>query len=180
MLAITISWVLVCEVSEALKDMIEHETHFISNLIDEGLIVSAMGTSSIEDVWRIKTVSGFNVNGQILKFPKLFNDLFTGHEGFWMGTKSTISPIEVGWWKEGFILHVIVKWKRLASDLFKCGKWWWICTSWWQVLKFVQVKSGDDLLDEMSMMLVRATFLGGFLVEEEALEAIFGDELKGY
>nr|GEV90783.1 hypothetical protein [Tanacetum cinerariifolium] len=31
---------------------------------------------------------------------------------------------------------------------------------------------GDE---RMSMMLVRATFLGGFLVEEEALKAIFCD-----
>ncbi|GJS79880.1 hypothetical protein Tco_0729761 [Tanacetum coccineum] len=40
--------------------------------------------------------------------------------------------------------------------------------------------SGDDSLDDMSMMLVLATFLGGFLVEEEALEAIFGDEQRSF
>ncbi|GJY69291.1 hypothetical protein Tco_0472273 [Tanacetum coccineum] len=33
-------------------------------------------------------------------------------------------------------------------------------------------QSGDDSLEEMSIMLVRATFLGGFLVEDEVLEAI--------
>nr|GEX64547.1 hypothetical protein [Tanacetum cinerariifolium] len=36
--------------------------------------------------------------------------------------------------------------------------------------------SGKDSLDDMSMMLVLAIFLGGFLVEEEALEAFFGGE----
>nr|GEU42166.1 hypothetical protein [Tanacetum cinerariifolium] len=39
--------------------------------------------------------------------------------------------------------------------------------------------SGDDSLDDMSMMLVLATFLGGFLVEKEALEAIFRCEQGG-
>ncbi|GJT72074.1 hypothetical protein Tco_1031360 [Tanacetum coccineum] len=140
---------------------------------------------------------GFNVIGQILKFPKLFNDLFMGYEGFRIGTKSTISPIEVGWWKKGFILHVIVKGERLASDLFKYRNRWWICASRWQVLKVVQGEvsdsarvvvsvvamwlfswSGDNSLDEMSMMLVRPTFLGGFVVEEEALESIFRDKLR--
>ncbi|GKE94637.1 hypothetical protein Tco_1579492, partial [Tanacetum coccineum] len=33
-------------------------------------------------------------------------------------------------------------------------------------------QSGDDSLEEMSIMLVRATFLGGFLVEDEVLAAI--------
>ncbi|GJT36506.1 hypothetical protein Tco_0926925 [Tanacetum coccineum] len=33
-------------------------------------------------------------------------------------------------------------------------------------------RSGVDSLEGMSIMLVRATFLGGFLVEDEALEAI--------
>ncbi|GKE23388.1 hypothetical protein Tco_1434900 [Tanacetum coccineum] len=206
MFAIIISWFLVCDVSEAFKDMIEHETCFIPNLMDEGLSALAMGTicgggrcgrkGGMEDVWRVENVVGGSDDGGgstcevVVVFPNLFNDLITGLEGFRMGTKSTISPIE------------IVDWERLASDLLKCGKWWWICTSWWQVLKVVQVRvsgvsdkarvvvivvgmwlfswSVNDFMDEMSMMLVRATFLGGFLVEEEALEAIFGGELRRY
>ncbi|GJU27575.1 hypothetical protein Tco_1166196 [Tanacetum coccineum] len=142
MITITISWFLVCEVGEAFKDMIEHETHFIPNFMDEGLSALAMGTSGMEGVWRVENmVEGSDDGGGstceiVLVLSNLFNDLFTGHEGFRMGTKSTISPIEVGWWKEGV----------------------------------------NDSLDEMSMMLVRATFLGGFLVEEEALEAIFRGE----
>ncbi|GKC30630.1 hypothetical protein Tco_1037924 [Tanacetum coccineum] len=44
--------------------------------------------------------------------------------------------------------------------------------------KLLGVKSskefkGDDSLDDMSMMLVLASFLGGFLVDEEAIDAIF-------
>ncbi|GJR82186.1 hypothetical protein Tco_0152971 [Tanacetum coccineum] len=38
----------------------------------------------------------------------------------------------------------------------------------------------DDLLDDISMKLVLVCFLGGFLVEEEALEAIFGGEQRKY
>ncbi|GJU30636.1 hypothetical protein Tco_1174225 [Tanacetum coccineum] len=45
MLATTISWFLVCEVSETFKDMIEHEIHFIPYFMDEGLSVLAIGTS---------------------------------------------------------------------------------------------------------------------------------------
>ncbi|GJW71904.1 hypothetical protein Tco_0128821 [Tanacetum coccineum] len=37
---------------------------------------------------------------------------------------------------------------------------------------------GDDLLEDISMMLVLASFLDGFLVEEEALEVIFGGKQK--
>nr|GEV86608.1 hypothetical protein [Tanacetum cinerariifolium] len=84
------------KVSEAFKDMIEHEMHFISNLMDEGL----------------------------------------SHEGFWMGTKSTISPIE----------GVVVDLYFLVASPQGC--------------------------------LIRGTFLGGFLVEEEALEAIFGGKIR--
>ncbi|GJR35198.1 hypothetical protein Tco_1210882 [Tanacetum coccineum] len=160
MIAITISWFLVCEVGEAFKDMIEHETHFIPNFIDEGLSALAMGTKG-----------GFNVIGQILKLSNLFNDLFTGHEGFRMGTKSTISPIEVGWWKEGPQgcsskgEVKLMECDKARVVVIVVGMWLF---SW----------SVNDSLDEMSMMLVRATFLGGFLVEEEALEAIFGGELR--
>ncbi|GKE29550.1 hypothetical protein Tco_1444934 [Tanacetum coccineum] len=34
-------------------------------------------------------------------------------------------------------------------------------------------QSGEDSFDDISMTLVLASFLGGFLVDEEALEAIF-------
>ncbi|GKA86291.1 hypothetical protein Tco_0808002 [Tanacetum coccineum] len=40
--------------------------------------------------------------------------------------------------------------------------------------------SGDDSLDEMSMNLVQAIFLSGFLVEKEALEAILGGKLMSW
>ncbi|GJX97403.1 hypothetical protein Tco_0353201 [Tanacetum coccineum] len=69
-------------------------------------------------------------------------------------------------------------------------KWWWcslqihfahfvhfgrrfIC-HWTnlEVGQALQQFNGDDSLEGMSIMLVRATFLGGFLVEDEALEAI--------
>nr|GFA08024.1 hypothetical protein [Tanacetum cinerariifolium] len=167
-LAILFSWFLVYDVSEALKDMIEHETHFIPNLMDEGL-----------DALRIRT------------------------KWFWLSTKSITSPIEVGWWKgrkEGFVLHVI---GRLISDClnvrgggFKLlggkssrefknrskdlARTCWSKSKTRVVLRVVGMKlfpwSGDDSLDDMSLMLVLATFLSGFLVEEEALEAIFGCE----
>ncbi|GJZ70602.1 hypothetical protein Tco_0634453 [Tanacetum coccineum] len=35
----------------------------------------------------------------------------------------------------------------------------------------------DASFDDMSMMVVFSSFLGGFLVEEDALETIFGDQL---
>ncbi|GJY71846.1 hypothetical protein Tco_0475549 [Tanacetum coccineum] len=42
------------------------------------------------------------------------------------------------------------------------------------------VVTGDDSFKDMSMTLVRATFLGGFLMDEEALEALvmFKDDLR--
>ncbi|GKE78139.1 hypothetical protein Tco_1544259, partial [Tanacetum coccineum] len=36
----------------------------------------------------------FNVIGQVLELPKLFNDLFMSHEGLQKGTKSTMPLIE--------------------------------------------------------------------------------------
>ncbi|GJX64504.1 ribonuclease H-like domain-containing protein [Tanacetum coccineum] len=148
MLTNTILWFLVCEVSEAFKDKIDHEMHFILNLMDDGLSALEMRKIIVE--------GGFNVIGRILKFSNLFIDLFMGHEGFQMGTKSTMYPTEVDRWKEGFIFHVIGMMERLVSDLFKCGSW-----------------IGDDSFEEISMMFVLAVFLGGFLVEEDALETIF-------
>ncbi|GJX89041.1 hypothetical protein Tco_0341055 [Tanacetum coccineum] len=107
------------EVSEAFKNMIEHEMHFNPNLMDEGLSALIMRTIygggrygrkvRIADVWRVEIFMGWcdDGGGGICELPKLFNDLFPGHEGFRMGTKSTMSPIEVGWCKEGFILHLM-------------------------------------------------------------------------
>ncbi|GKA97893.1 hypothetical protein Tco_0825787 [Tanacetum coccineum] len=170
MLAITISWFLVCEVSEAFNDMIEHETHFIPNLMDEGLSVSAMETiygggrcgrkGGMEDVWRVENVVVRNDDEGGSTCEVVVVVCVASHEGFRIGTKSTISPIEVGWWEKRFILHVTVDWERLASGLLKCS---WI---------------GDNSFEEISMMFVLAIFLGGFLVEEDALEAIFEGEQK--
>ncbi|GJS40102.1 hypothetical protein Tco_0565145 [Tanacetum coccineum] len=95
----------------------------------------------IEDVWRVENVvvrsddEGGSTCEVVVVLPNLFNDLFTCHEGFRIGTKSTISPIEVGSW------------------------------------------IGDNAFEEISIMFVLAIFLGGFLVEEDALEAIF-EEIK--
>ncbi|GJX83363.1 hypothetical protein Tco_0332844, partial [Tanacetum coccineum] len=43
-LAITISWFLAAEVVESFKNVVEYETHFILNLMDEGLSALAMRT----------------------------------------------------------------------------------------------------------------------------------------
>ncbi|GJT22122.1 hypothetical protein Tco_0892059 [Tanacetum coccineum] len=77
------------------------------------------------------------------------------HERFQKSAKSTISLSEICWWEEGFNLHVISRWDMLANNLLKCKEWRWISSSWRQVFKSVQ-----------------AIFLGGFLVEDEALEVI--------
>ncbi|GKA80863.1 hypothetical protein Tco_0787555 [Tanacetum coccineum] len=119
----------------------------------------------MEDVWRVRNVVEGSDDG--------------GGNTCEMGTKSIIFPIEVVWWKEGFLLYVIVDWERLASDLLKCGK----CGVRDKPRVVVSVVgmwlfswSGDDLLDEMSMILVQAIFLSGFLVEEEAFETILGGQ----
>ncbi|GJV97779.1 hypothetical protein Tco_1549356 [Tanacetum coccineum] len=85
MLAITISWFLVGKMSEAFKNMIEHETHFIPNLTDEGLNALA--------IWKIIRKGGME---EVWRFGKV-------------STKSITSPIEVSWWKgwkEGSIHYV--------------------------------------------------------------------------
>ncbi|GJY55222.1 hypothetical protein Tco_0446886 [Tanacetum coccineum] len=87
---------------------------------------------------------------------KFSNDLVTGHKRFWKSTKSTTSPSEICWRKKGFNLHVIGEDEvlELVMRLFEGSR------------------SGEDSLDETLIMLVRAIFFGGFLVEDETLEAI--------
>ncbi|GJT52257.1 hypothetical protein Tco_0978414 [Tanacetum coccineum] len=104
--------------SEVFKDVMKHETHFIPNLMDEGFECVGNGHKCVLEKVEWMTV------GQSIRIDQV-------------GAKSTISPSETSWWKEGFNLHVIGKWKRLVSDLFKCGKRWWINTSWRQVFKCV-------------------------------------------
>ncbi|GKD24748.1 hypothetical protein Tco_1230962, partial [Tanacetum coccineum] len=83
----------------------------------------------------------------------------------------------VDWWEER--LKVYGSWLRecLVNVLIRWWRWW-IRASWSArvVLRVVRMelfsRIGEDSFEEMSMTLVLANFLGGFLVVDEALEFI--------
>ncbi|GJW45015.1 hypothetical protein Tco_0073814 [Tanacetum coccineum] len=176
MLAFTISRSLVCKVGKMFKDMMKHEAHFIMNFMDDALSVLAMGAHVSSCDGGMDDGSGggmacgfilhilcilegdFFVIGQIVKLVKFFNDLFMGHDRGRLAMCSRVGS-------EGGLAHLRGK----SSSEFKYG-----CGEDGGVVKISARGAwfGDDSLKEMSIMLVRATFLGGFLVEDEALEAI--------
>ncbi|GJR12839.1 hypothetical protein Tco_0795491 [Tanacetum coccineum] len=129
---------LVEEVVEAVKNVVEHEAHFISNFMDEGLSSLAMRTSVFLGLGKRRSELGGVVNKSA-----------RGARG-----DASIGSVGSVWLAFGGVsdnarVVVIVAAMRLFSQ------------------------SGEDSFDDISMTLVLASFLGGFLVDEEALEAIF-------
>ncbi|GJR91771.1 hypothetical protein Tco_0215782 [Tanacetum coccineum] len=121
-----------------------------------------------EDV--VKRVSGFYVIGQILKLAKLFNDLFSGHERGrgWLVICSSMGS-------DGGLVHL--GGKSSSEFKYRCGEVGGVVKMSSRGAKGVGSFGcgaiGDVSFEDMSMMFVRTTFLGGFLVENDALEAIF-------
>ncbi|GJR61818.1 hypothetical protein Tco_1503980 [Tanacetum coccineum] len=131
-------------------------------------------------------VCGFYV---IVKLVKFFNDLFTCHERFRKSAKSTVSLCEICWRKERYGCDEVGGVVKISSRGVRgVGSVGCEASSWsaiGEVMDKVSVVvsgvamwlfEGDVSFEEMSMMLVRATFLGGFLVEDEALEVILKED----
>nr|GEX11892.1 hypothetical protein [Tanacetum cinerariifolium] len=105
----------------------------------------------MEEVWRFRKVVGGRYDGR-------------GGGGFEHLAGKSSREFKYGCGDIGRVKNMSSQGKSSSKS---CGN---VFVSW----------SDDDSLERMSMMLVQATFLGGFLVEEEALEAIFVIEQGRY
>ncbi|GKA97238.1 hypothetical protein Tco_0825132 [Tanacetum coccineum] len=108
----------------------------------------------ITDVWIVEMVvrwcddGGGGICVLMVVFPKLFDDLFTSHEGFQKGTKSTMPPTEV------VDLSFLVASSKCLSCLSKGDGDVGGSSREYELLRVLRGDGslGDDSFEEISMM----------------------------
>nr|GEW20081.1 hypothetical protein [Tanacetum cinerariifolium] len=148
-------------VVKTIKNVNEHKTYFISNFMNESLSSLSMG----ENGGKIGRNGGIafvdlvvrwsDDRGGISEESHLLQDLFLRHKGFRLSKKSVISSQKISRQEGWFKVHESWLWECLVGDI---------------------IKWGEDSFEDMSMTLVVSIFLGGFLVDDEALKAIFRED----
>ncbi|GJS97688.1 hypothetical protein Tco_0804656 [Tanacetum coccineum] len=111
--------------------------------------------------------SGFQVVGEVVELTKFLHDLILTHELLGLSTHPTSSLKEVDWWGEWFKVHGCMLRECLVEPLSRVKN-----------TRALRANVGEDSFEEMSMTFVVANFLGGFLVDDESLEAIFLRRIK--